>query len=99
MGASIISGVDASPVLEETKHVFVFVPLAIEVHVVIDLDSAVGSRWDAGGHAACCQGFAESVGVIAPVAQQDFRFWQGLDHQSSAFIIAHLPFAERDRNP
>ena len=47
MGASIITGVDTSPVLEATKHIFDLVPLAIEALVVIDLYSAVGSRWDA----------------------------------------------------
>ncbi len=93
MGASIIAGVDASPVLKATKHVFV--PLAIEVLVVIDLYSAVSSRWDAGDYAAHCQGVAEPVGVITPVAQQYFRFWQGVDHQSCAFVIAHLPLAEQ----
>ena len=95
MGASIIAGVDASPVLETTKHVFDLVPLPIEVLVVIDLYSAVGSRWDAGGYAARCQGFAEPVGVVTPVAQQHFRFWQRVDHQSRAFVVAHLPFAEQ----
>ena len=92
MGASIIAGVDASPVLEAAKHVFDLVPLAIEALVVGDLSPAVGSRWDAWGYAARCQGFAEPVGVITPVAQQYFRFWQGLDHKSSAFVVAHLPF-------
>ena len=69
MGASIITGVDTSPVLEATKHIFDLVPLAIEALVVIDLYCAVGSRWDAGSYAARCQGFAEPVGVITPVAQ------------------------------
>ena len=95
MGASIIAGVDTSPVLEAAKHVFDLVPLAIEALVVGDLYSAVGSRWDAWGYAARRQGVAEPVGVIAPVAQQNFRFWQGLDHQSRAFVVAHLPFAEQ----
>ena len=69
MCASVVAGVNASPVLEAAKHIFDLVPLAIKVVVVIDLYSAVGSRWDAGSYAARCQGFAEPVGVITPVAQ------------------------------
>ena len=60
---------DVSPVLEAAKYVFDLVPLAIEALVVGDLYSAVSSRWDAGSYAARCQGFAEPVGVITPVAQ------------------------------
>jgi hypothetical protein len=41
------------------------------------------------------QGVAEPGGVVAPGAQQRFRFWQGVDHQSRAFVIAHLPSLSR----
>ena len=75
MGASIIVCVDASPVLEATKHVFDFVGLAVEVLVVIDLYSAVGSRWDSGCYAAHRQGAAEpgsGLSLIFP-CRREFR--------------------------
>jgi len=59
VGASIIAGVDASPVLEATKHVFDFVGLSVVGLIVIDLYSAVGSRWESGCYAARRQGDAE----------------------------------------
>ena len=42
MGASVVAGVDASPVLEPAEHVLDPVAMAIEGPIVIDLDLAVG---------------------------------------------------------
>ena len=38
MGASVVAGVDAPPVLEASEHVLDFVALAVEGLVVGDLD-------------------------------------------------------------
>ena len=42
MGAAVVAGVDAPPVLEFGEHVFDAVTLSIEVPVVRDGDLAVG---------------------------------------------------------
>jgi hypothetical protein len=42
MGATVVSGMDASPVLEPAEHVFDFVTLPIEDGVVGDLNFAIG---------------------------------------------------------
>ena len=42
MGASVIAGVDALPVLEFAEHVLDSVALAIEDAVVFDVDLAIG---------------------------------------------------------
>ena len=40
MGASVVAGVDASPVLEPAEHVLDLVALAVEGFVVWDFDPA-----------------------------------------------------------
>ena len=48
MSASIVSGVDASPVLKLAEHVLDAVALTVECLVVEVLDAPVFERWDAG---------------------------------------------------
>ena len=72
MGASIVAGVDTSPVFETAEHVFDFVPLAVENSVVADRRLAVCSAWNAGRDAALLESFAEPVGVLASVGEQFF---------------------------
>ena len=69
MGASVVAGVDAPPVLEPSEHVLDLVALAIERAVVVDRLLAVGFGGDAGRDAAFGKGLAEPVGVIAFVAE------------------------------
>jgi len=38
---------------------------------------------------------AEPVGIVAPVSQQSLGFGEGVDHQRSALVVAHLTFAEQ----
>jgi len=53
-------------------------------------------RFDFDGmHAVRGESLAELVGVIALVAEQLLRGRQRVDHQSRAFEIAHLAFAEQ----
>jgi hypothetical protein len=101
MGASVISGVDASPVLEPTEHVFDLVTLAIENAVVPDRLFAVGSGRDAGRDAAFGESLAEPVGVIALIAEQLCCGRERVNHQGCTLVIAHLAFAEQhdDRKP
>ena len=41
MGASVVAGVDAAPVLEAAEHVFDFVALAIECCIMLDVDGPI----------------------------------------------------------
>src|SRR5690606_41609525 len=50
---------------------------------------------DAGLDALCLQGFPEGLAVIAPVGNQRFCSRQYIQHQTSAFMVAHLAFAEQ----
>lgn len=95
MGASVVSGSDASPVLEPAEHVLDLVASAVEDGVMRDRHVAVGSGRDAGGDAAIGQGLAEPVGIVAFVAKQGRGIREGINHQRSAFIVTHLPFAEQ----
>ena len=79
MCASIVTGVDAPPILEPTEHVFDLVPLAIQNAVMFDRLCAVGLRWDAGRDTPDRERLAEPVGVVALVAEQLLRGRQRID--------------------
>ena len=38
---------------------------------------------------------AEPVGIVAPVGEQSLGLGEGIDHQRSALVVAHLAFAEQ----
>ena len=69
MGAAVVTGVDAPPVLEFSKHVLDLVPLSVEHSIMRYLDFPVGFRWDTGFDFPVCKGVAQPVGVIALVSQ------------------------------
>src|SRR3954451_10711468 len=73
MCASIVTGVDAPPVLEPAERIFDLVPFAIENAVMFDRLCAVGLRWDAGRDTPDRERLAEPVGVVALVAEQLLR--------------------------
>ncbi len=95
MGATVVAGVDAPPVLEFAEHVFDPVALAVEGGVVRDRHLAVGLRRDAGSDATLGQGMAEPVGIVAPIGEQCLGLGERIDHQRGALVVAHLPFAEQ----
>ena len=70
MGAAVIAGGDAAPVLDPSEDVFDLVALAVEVLVVVVLDLAVLAGRDAWGGALRDQRGAEPVAVIAFVGEQ-----------------------------
>ena len=76
MGASVVAGVNAPPVLEPSEHVLDLVPLAIEFVVMVDGLLAIGFGGDARRDAAFGEGPAKPVGVIAFVAQKLVCFRQ-----------------------
>ena len=94
MGASIISGVDASPVFETGEHVLDAMALTIECAIVRDRRLAVDFRRNARGDAACCERASEPIGIIASVSEHGFGRWQSVDEHGSALVVADLPFAQ-----
>jgi hypothetical protein len=74
VGATVISGVDAPPVLDPAEHVLDLVALSIEDGVIGDRDFPIGFRGDAGCDAASGEGGAEPVGVVALSAKSSLAF-------------------------
>ena len=70
MSATVVSGVDAAPVLESAEHVFDLVALFIEDGVMGDRELAVGFRGDAGFEATLGKGCAQPIGVVAFVGEE-----------------------------
>ena len=98
MGASVVSGGDASPVFDPTKDVLDLVTLAVEVFIVVVLEFAVFARRDARGGALRYQGCPEPVAVIAFVGEQFLGARERGKQQESAFVVAHLAFGEQHHN-
>ena len=73
MGAAVIAGMDASPVLEFSEHVLDLVAAPVEHPVEGRRVFPVGFWRYAGGDAARNERLAEPVCVISLVAQQRFR--------------------------
>ena len=101
MRAAIVAGVDSPPVFEPPEHDLDLVTLSVERSVVRDGDFAVALRRDAGGGSTLGESVAEPVGIITPVAVKVPCPWQGIDHERSALVVAHLPLAEQqdERTP
>jgi len=100
MGAAIITGMNAAPILEPAEHVLDLVTLTIERSVVFDRDPTIGFRRDTGLDAARGKGLAKPIGIIALVAEEFLGVGQGGKHQGRALVVAHLAFAEEhDQRP
>ena len=76
MGATVVSGVDASPVFEAPEHVFDLMALFVEQGVMGDRGFPVGFRRNAGEDATLGEGGAEPVGVVTLVGQELLGFRQ-----------------------
>lgn len=70
VGASVVPGVDSSPVFEAGEHVLDFVALAIEDRVVGVDRLVVAVVRDAGDDAAFGEGLPEPAAVISAIAEQ-----------------------------
>ena len=79
MGAAVIAGVDAAPVLEPAEHVLDLVATAVEDGVVWDRHVWVGFGRD-GGDAAIGQRSAEPVGVAAFVTERGCGFRESINY-------------------
>src|SRR5437868_14513748 len=94
MCASIVTGVDAPPVLEPAERIFDLVPFAIENAVMFDRLCAVGLRWDAGRDTPDRERLAEPVGGVALVPEPLRPGRQRIDHQRGPLLIADPPCAQ-----
>ncbi len=70
MCASVVSGCDASPVLQLGEKVLELVALLVELLVVWVWHLSAPARRDARFDAFCLQGLTERGAVIAPVSNQ-----------------------------
>ena len=94
VGASVISRVDASPVLEASEEVFDSVALSVEDGVVGESSLVVAVRGDAGRDAAVVEGLTEPVAVIGAIGEQDGRLGQVRRQGPGADVIVALSFGE-----
>jgi hypothetical protein len=101
VGASVVSGGDASPVLDATEDILDFVALPVEQLVIVVLDLAVRLWRDTRRDALGDQSIPEPVAVIAFITQQHLGAWQAGKQQNSTGMIAHLTFGKEqdDRSP
>ena len=93
MGTAVISGRDATPVLQAAEDVLDAMALAIQGLVVSGHGLEFLARRDARGDAPGGQRSTETVTVVAPIGQQFARGRQGIDHQVSALVVVHLSLA------
>jgi hypothetical protein len=91
VGAAIVAGVDASPVLEPTEHILDLVALAVERLVMWDRRFAVGLGRDASCDVESGQGVAEPVGVIAFVAEKRFGPGKASSIRAAAWSFEFKP--------
>lgn len=94
MSASVISCVDAPPVLEACEQVFDPVSLPVKDSIVAVLNTMFGMGRDAGCDAALDECLAEGSRAIGAVGQQVAGRRQGFDDCGSGLVIVGLPLAQ-----
>ena len=94
MGTAVITHGDAPPVLKFGEHVLDFVPLFVEIFVIINRLFAVLSGRDAGRYSLSSQRRTEPIAVIASICQHFFDSGQFVDKQRSPRVIANIPFSQ-----
>lgn len=94
MSTSIVSGVDASPVLEASEHVLDSVALAVEHAIIVVLDAVPGVRRDAWGDALVGQSLPEGGRSIGPVSEQEAGRWQVIDDSGGGLVVVGLALAQ-----
>ena len=95
VGIAVVSGCDATPVLQAAEDVLDALALAIQGLVAFDHGLAVLTRRDAGGSAPGGLRCTETVTVLAPIGQQFARGRQCIDHQTGALVVVHFPFGKQ----
>jgi len=100
MGASVVAGCNAPPVLQTSEHDLDFVALPVERDVVGDGVLSSGTGRDAGGDSALCESRSQPVGVVALVAKQFSGRRKMSKHRPGTTIVACLAFGQKkDERP
>jgi len=94
LGTTVIAHGNSSPILKPAEHYLYFVPLFIQFLVVFNGLFSVSLAWNARGDAFVVQGIAKPVGIISPVCKNFIGFWQAVEQNRSAFVIAGLAFGQ-----
>lgn len=94
MGASVVSGGDAPPVLDPTEHVLDTISLPIKDFVIVGRVTAFLARWNTGRNAFVFQTVTEPVGVVAAICQQFLSFGQAIEQMPGPLIVAGLARCE-----
>ncbi len=97
MGASVVSGRDAPPILDPAEHVLDTVPLPIEDFVVVGRVASLLAWWNAGRNAFVFQSVAEPVGVVTTICQQFSGFGQAIEQVPGTLIVAGLAGGEEEQ--
>ena len=90
MGASVVSGGDAAPVLEPADPTVDEMARFVELGVVGDPLHTVGAAWEAGGDLAGGEGVAAPVAVVALVGDQGRGIGQARPETLGAAIVVDL---------
>lgn len=100
MGASVVAGCDASPILEFGEEVLDFMTLTVEGLIVDERPAAGSWRTDARLDISGGQFFTELGAVVAAIGDPVSGRWQGVEHETGALVVAHLGFRqEQDERP
>ena len=97
MGASVVSGCDASPVLDPAEHVLDAITLSIQFLVVFSRVLPFGAGRYAGRDSDFFQSVAEPVGVVAAIRKQLLCAWQSLEQVARAFVVAGLAGRQKEQ--
>ena len=90
MSASVVSCVDAAPVLEACEEVLDLVSLPIQDWVVAVLDAVLSVRRDARGNTTLLECVAEGDGTVGPVGEQMAGWGQVLEQCCGTPVVAGL---------
>ena len=94
MCASVVSSVDATPVLEAREHVLDPMAFSVEDAIVFVLCAMLGMGRNARGDAPLGQSLSESRGTVGPVGEQEAGGRQMGDDSGSGLMIVGLAFAQ-----
>lgn len=98
LGATVVAGGDAAPVLETAEHVLDLVAEFVERAVVGVLDLAGLARRDAGRDVLVLEHGAVAVAVVALVGDENVGLGQRIEQDGGAFVVADLASRQQQRD-
>ena len=96
LGAPVVPGGNAPPVLEPAEHDLDAVATFVPAFVVLDGLLALLSTWDAGAYPFVFQRFSDPIGVIARIPEQPFDIGQAAHQWPRADVIADLSGSDKE---